>query len=130
MLSEVSQSYQNLKNENEQVKRVNARLIQEKDNELELIKKKIEKQKQREFDSIKNFKNKDNDLSFSYNTEINNLVNALKNKDKEIKEIQDNMDEWKKETLNKLANKFEDELNRELDKYIYFRDKYKCNFKY
>ncbi|RNA16341.1 trichohyalin-like isoform X2, partial [Brachionus plicatilis] len=116
LLDEVSQSFQSLKTESEQVKRVNARLIQEKDEELEMIKKKCEKQKQKELESIREFINKDNDFSSNYNTEINSLVNALKNKDKEIKEIQDNMAEWKKETLTKLADKFEIELNRELDK--------------
>lgn len=43
-------------------------------------------------------------------------MKALKNKDNEIKGIQENMSEWKKDTLNKLAEKFEIELNKELDK--------------
>lgn len=52
----------------------------------------------------------------NYTNEINNLVRALKSKDNEIRGIQENMSEWKKETLNKLAEKFELELNRELDR--------------
>ena len=47
---------------------------------------------------------------------MSNLAKALKNKDCEIRSIQENMLEWKKETLNKLAEKFEVELNKELDK--------------
>ena len=42
---------------------------------------------------------------------------ALKNKDREIQDIQENMVGWKKDTLTKLAEKFEVELNKELDKY-------------
>ena len=53
----------------------------------------------------------------NYTNEVSSLVVALKNKDKEIQEIQLNMAEWKKETLTKLAQKFEIELNKELDKY-------------
>ena len=52
----------------------------------------------------------------SYSCEVNGLVSALKNKDREILEIQENMSEWKKDTLSKLAEKFEVELNKELDK--------------
>ncbi|CAF0735884.1 unnamed protein product [Brachionus calyciflorus] len=116
LLDEVTQNYQNIKIENEQTKRVNARLMQEKDEEIEIAKRQFEKQKQKELESIREFINKDQETTNSYTTEINNLVNALKNKDKEIKEIQENMSGWKKETLSKLAEKFEVELNRELDK--------------
>jgi hypothetical protein len=52
----------------------------------------------------------------NYTNEVSSLVVALKNKDQEIQEIQLNMAEWKKETLTKLAQKFEVELNKELDK--------------
>jgi len=34
-------------------------------------------------------------------------------------EIQENMNLWKKETLTKLAEKFELELNKELDRFFY-----------
>jgi hypothetical protein len=47
---------------------------------------------------------------------VSSLVAALKNKDREIQDIQENMVGWKKETLTKLAEKFEVELNKELDK--------------
>lgn len=52
----------------------------------------------------------------NYTNEISSLVSALKNKDREIQEIQENMVGWKKETLTKLADKFEVELNKELDR--------------
>ena len=52
----------------------------------------------------------------NYTTEISSLVSALKNKDREIQEIQENMSGWKKETLSKLAEKFEVELNKEVDR--------------
>ena len=40
----------------------------------------------------------------------------MKNKDREIQDIQENMSCWKKDTLAKLAEKFEVELNKELDR--------------
>ncbi len=43
-------------------------------------------------------------------------MDVLKRKDQEIQEIQVNMASWKKDTLSKLAQKFEVELNKELDK--------------
>lgn len=116
LLDEVTHNYQTIKTENEQNKRINSRLIQDKDDELEIIKRQFEKQKQKEFESLREYINKDQDAASTYTNEISSLVNALKNKDKEIKEIQDNMSEWKKDTLSKLADKFEVELSRELDK--------------
>ena len=44
------------------------------------------------------------------------IQNSLKNKDREIQDIQENMSGWKKDTLAKLAEKFEVELNKELDR--------------
>ena len=52
----------------------------------------------------------------NYTNEVNNLVAALKNKDKEIHEVQENMIQWKQDTLQKLADKFEVELSKELDR--------------
>ena len=69
----------------------------------------------------------------SYTNEISSLVSALKNKDKEILEIQENMNLWKKETLTKLAEKFELELNKELDRYFILKhssQKKRPHFKY
>lgn len=60
--------------------------------------------------------NKDQENLNSYTNEISSLVKALKSKDNEIRSIQENMNEWKKDTLNKLAEKFEVELNKELDR--------------
>jgi hypothetical protein len=59
---------------------------------------------------------KDQNSLNSYTTEVGSLISALKNKDKEIQEIQENMTQWKQETLGKLAEKFEIELNKELDR--------------
>ncbi len=52
----------------------------------------------------------------NYTNEVSSLVAALKNKDREIQDIQENMSGWKKDTLAKLAEKFEVELNKELDR--------------
>ena len=62
------------------------------------------------------FVSKDQDTLNNYTNEVSSLVAALKNKDREIQDIQENMVGWKKETLTKLAEKFEVELNKELDK--------------
>lgn len=59
---------------------------------------------------------KDQNCILSNTNEINSLVQALKNKDREIHDIQTNMNQWKQETLEKLAEKFESELNKELDR--------------
>jgi len=59
---------------------------------------------------------KDQDTLNNYTNEVSSLVAALKNKDREIQDIQENMVGWKKDTLTKLAEKFEVELNKELDK--------------
>jgi hypothetical protein len=61
-------------------------------------------------------KKKDSDSMNNYTNEVSSLVSALKNKDREIQEIQENMSGWKKDTLAKLAEKFEVELNKELDR--------------
>ncbi len=59
---------------------------------------------------------KDQNQLNNYTNEVNNLVGALKSKDKEIQEIQENMLQWKQDTLQKLAEKFEVELTKELDR--------------
>lgn len=82
---------------------------------MKMIKKKYEEQKQKELE-VKNFINKDKIFFNNFNTEMKNIVNELNSKDKEIKEIRENMTKWKNETLNKLADKFENELNKQLDK--------------
>lgn len=112
----MSSSYQTLKAENDQTKRNLNKMLQEKEDNIESIKRQYERQKQKELESIREYINKDQDSLNNYTNEISSLVAALKNKDREIQEIQENMANWKKETLAKLAEKFENELNRELDR--------------
>ena len=61
-------------------------------------------------------KKKDSDSMNNYTNEVSSLVSALKNKDREIQEIQENMSGWKKDTLAKLAEKFEYVLLRTINK--------------
>ncbi len=61
---------------------------------------------------------KDQSQLTNYTNEVNNLVTALKSKDKEIQDIQESMIQWKQDTLQKLADKFEIELSKELDRYV------------
>ncbi len=112
------QNYQLLKSDNENTHRSICKLNQEKEECIENVKRQYERQKQKELEAIREYVHKDKDsvnLS-TYTSEVNGLVSALKNKDREISEIQTNMADWKKETLAKLADKFEVELNKELDK--------------
>ena len=44
------------------------------------------------------------------------LHKALSEKDGELQEIQRNMKNWKEQTAGKLAQKFKEEMDRELDK--------------
>ena len=44
------------------------------------------------------------------------LSKALREKDSELREILRNMNSWKQQTTEKLAKKFQEEMNRELEK--------------
>lgn len=98
------------------MKRSTNKIIQEKDEEIETVKRQFERQKQKELEKLREYISNDQNNLSNYTSEMSNLVEALKSKDNEIRAIQENMSEWKKETLNKLASKFENELNQELDK--------------
>ena len=43
------------------------------------------------------------------------LQHKMSNKDEELREIQRGMAKWKEESAYKMAQKFEEELNRELE---------------
>lgn len=92
------------------------KIVQEKDEEIETVKRQFERQKQKELEKLREYISNDQNNLSNYTSEMSNLVEALKSKDNEIRAIQENMSDWKKETLNKLASKFEIELNQELDK--------------
>ena len=98
------------------MKRSTNKIIQEKEEEIETVKRQFERQKQKELEKLREYISNDQNNLSNYTSEMSNLVEALKSKDNEIRAIQENMSEWKKETLNKLASKFENELNQELDK--------------
>ena len=42
----------------------------------------------------------------------------LQEKDLELKEIQQNMSRWREDMAEKLAKKFQEEMSRELEKYV------------
>ena len=114
----MTQNYQNLKADNDNTKRNICKISQEKEETIEAIKRQYERQKQKELETIREYVTKDKDNLNSYTNEVSSLVVALKNKDREIQEIQENMAGWKKDTLSKLAEKFEVELNKEMDKSV------------
>ena len=53
MLEELAQKYQNLTNENEQTKKNLTKVIQEKEQSIESIKRQYEKQKQKELEHFR-----------------------------------------------------------------------------
>ncbi len=46
----------------------------------------------------------------------NNVYKALREKDTELREIQQNMTKWREQTAEKLARKFQEEMNKEMEK--------------
>lgn len=52
----------------------------------------------------------------SHSSADENWMAALKQKDKELRDIQKSLNSWKEDTAEKFAKKFEDELNKELEK--------------
>lgn len=48
----------------------------------------------------------------------NSYQEQLKQKDDNMREVQRNMKTWKEETALKMARKFEEELNRELEQLV------------
>lgn len=116
LLDELTKNYQVLRCDNENTRRTISKLEQQKEECIENMKRQYERQKQKELETIREYVHKDKESMSTYSNEVGDLINALKNKDKEIMDIQENMSGWKKDTLAKLADKFEIELNKELDK--------------
>jgi MoaA/NifB/PqqE/SkfB family radical SAM enzyme len=116
LIDEVTAHIQSHKTENEQLKRNAQALVQEKEDAIENVKRQFERQKQKDLEVLRDYMMKDQNCILSNTNEINSLVQTLKNKDREIHDIQTNMNQWKQETLEKLAEKFESELNKELDR--------------
>ena len=58
LLEEVTQNYQNLKTDNDQTKRNIQKVAQEKEESIEAIKRKYERQKQKELETIREYVSK------------------------------------------------------------------------
>jgi hypothetical protein len=58
MIDELTQNYQNLKNENDQNKKNLAKAVQEKEESIDNIKKQYERQKQKDADLIREYVHK------------------------------------------------------------------------
>jgi cbb3-type cytochrome oxidase cytochrome c subunit len=58
MIDELTQNYQNLKNENDQNKKNLAKAVQEKEESVDNIKKQYERQKQKDADLIREYVHK------------------------------------------------------------------------
>ncbi|KAM4808194.1 uncharacterized protein WCC33_004029 [Rhinophrynus dorsalis] len=86
-------------------------LQMEKDKALELLKERLI---QEHIEEITNLQR--DQLRESCGPEGQSLRQQLREKDNELRAIQRNMARWKDETATKLARKFEEELNAELEK--------------
>ncbi|XP_013384255.1 trichohyalin isoform X8 [Lingula anatina] len=89
----------------EEIERLKQNLQREKEMELETLREGLIQEHMDEISQLQASLGKDNALR-----------QLLSTKDKELQEIQHNMNAWKEETADKLARKFEEELNKELEK--------------
>ncbi|KAM4707132.1 uncharacterized protein O3C94_003672 [Discoglossus pictus] len=83
----------------------------EKEKALELLKERLIQEHIEEITNLQRDQLKD-----SNSADSRSLRQQLREKDNELRAIQRNMAKWKEETATKLARKFEEELNAELEK--------------
>ncbi|XP_053556468.1 trichohyalin-like [Bombina bombina] len=130
MLHEVSeetnQIIHSLQQEVEAQKRTSLHVQREKEQELQQQKDQLQSEKDKALDLLKErliqehieeITNLQRDqLKDSNSAESRSLRQQLREKDNELRAIQRNMAKWKEETATKLACKFEEELNADLEK--------------
>ncbi|XP_075034753.1 uncharacterized protein LOC142097042 isoform X2 [Mixophyes fleayi] len=123
---ETNQLFQELQHEVEAQKRTVLHVQREKERELQQIKEQCQLEKEKALDMLKErliqehleeITNLQRDqLRDSNGANSQSLRQQLREKDNELRAIQRNMAKWKDETATKLARKFEEELNAELEK--------------
>ncbi|XP_075424141.1 uncharacterized protein LOC142464666 isoform X2 [Ascaphus truei] len=123
---ETNQVIHELHQEAEAQKRTVTHVQREKDRELKQQREQLQLEKEKALDVLKErliqehideITNLQRDqLRESGNGETQSLRQQLREKDNELRVIQRNMAKWKDETATRLACKFEEELNAELEK--------------
>jgi hypothetical protein len=99
--------------------RVIAKLNRSTKEEIETLKSRMQDEKYQALEALKNRLIQEHlqevdKLHASLSKGDDGLHTALREKDRELREIQQNMKAWKDQTLQKLAHKFKDEMNKEL----------------
>jgi hypothetical protein len=125
-LRELIIDYQDLRSAHEQSKRTILKLTKQRDEESEALKNYCIKQKEKESIRLSNDHYIPQSIS-NANIEVNNLNLALKNKEREIRELHESMADWKRDTLNNVTQNFDAELNREIDLRLDYNFKLQTN---
>ncbi|XP_071998054.1 uncharacterized protein [Engystomops pustulosus] len=123
---ETNQFIHELQQEVEAQKRTLLHVQREKERELQQIKEQMQLEKEKALEMLKDRLIQEHieeitnlqreQLRESNGGENQSLRQQLREKDNELRAIQRNMAKWKDETATKLARKFEEELNAELEK--------------
>ncbi|XP_063820343.1 trichohyalin-like [Pseudophryne corroboree] len=123
---ETNQLFHELHHEVEAQKRAILHVQREKERELQQLKEQFQLEKEKALEMLKErliqehieeITNLQHDqLRDSNGANTQSLRQQLREKDNELRAIQRNMAKWKDETATKLARKFEEELNAELEK--------------
>ncbi|XP_077147792.1 uncharacterized protein LOC143808731 isoform X1 [Ranitomeya variabilis] len=123
---ETNQIIHELQQEVEAQKRTLLHVQRERERELQQVKEQLQLEKEKALEMLKDrliqehieeITNLQRDqLRESNGGEKQSLRQQLREKDNELRAIQRNMGKWKEETATKLARKFEEELNAELEK--------------
>ncbi|XP_068102627.1 uncharacterized protein [Hyperolius riggenbachi] len=123
---ETNQLIHELQQEAEAQKRTVLHVQREKEREMQQLKEQLQIEKEKALELLKErliqehieeITNLQRDqLRESGGPESQSLKQQLREKDNELRAIQRNMAKWKDETATKLARKFEEELNGELEK--------------
>eukprot|EP00057_Strongylocentrotus_purpuratus_P015626 XP_011670100.1 PREDICTED: trichohyalin isoform X1 [Strongylocentrotus purpuratus] len=105
-----------LRDDVEKQRRATTRANREKDNEVKKLVESMGREKAQVFEGERDIEldRLHRSVSLLQDSE-NSLQQDVMNKDEELRQIQSNMAAWKEETALKMARKFEDELNKELE---------------
>nr|XP_006819364.1 PREDICTED: trichohyalin-like isoform X1 [Saccoglossus kowalevskii] len=135
MKPQVSQAMSNLKSTNEELrlhlqdmrrelekeKKNSAKVRKEKEADLKRLRVQLDRGKNGEMEALRDRLVKEhleelNKLQKAVGKDDSTLHREIMSKDNELKEIARNMNHWKEETAQKMARKFEEELNKEVNR--------------
>ncbi|XP_066294192.1 centrosome-associated protein CEP250-like isoform X2 [Branchiostoma lanceolatum] len=116
MASQKKATQQVNKEKEREVKQLRELYHSEKEKEVETMRERLIQDHLDEIGKLQHAVKKDKD-------EVSTLQHNLISKDEELREIQRNMTAWKDATIKKLAKKFEQEMNLELEKRQHEKDR-------